>query len=149
MKNAIQCKEKNLYSAEISSVIQIEQIKLDPTVRMNQTFSRSLAMPPIFFIGRFLKTRLDCSLSESKQQCMSCSLYNYTSESPHTYYIVHSRNIHYYYPENLPCKKKFMCSVCSNDFLLSRNYLDFYTYLFPRHFLKAIRHKVWVIWHTG
>ena len=46
-------------------------------------------------------------------------------------------------------QKKFMCSVCSNDFLLSRNYLDFYTYLFPRHFLKAIRHEVWVIWHTG
>ena len=41
------------------------------------------------------KVRFGCNLYicfdfRSKQQCMSCSLYNYTSESPQSAYILHS-----------------------------------------------------------
>ena len=55
------------------------------------------------------------------------------------------------YLENMLGKKVYVLTLSSNDFLLSRNYLDFYTYPFPRHFLKAITpwSQVWVIWQAG
>ena len=91
-QNLVVSRILEMTAAPCNGLMSQSSIPAPPNTSDRQSISTKYG--PTLYFRALPKTRLDCKL-QSKQQCMSCSLYNYTSESPHTYYIVHRQQMSY------------------------------------------------------